>query len=296
MFQQQYGELIYGYPMRVYGTPAEEAAGFYVYAFENERLFRRLRTFKGLAPLRAYLLAYVLDHLVVDWKRAEHEVETVSIETMSELAETAPPCHQSEGDGAAERAAEHRRLAQALGAMAPSKAVVLKLLYIEDYELTPADIQYVAKMSERRVREVVAEIERLRTVVREREASLKQIEDNLDAVQAWIQLYERRLHRINQELQELPHLNGALPAAAERLAAEQSELQRKIRRRHEQRRTLLERAQRRKLTAPYKELAALLNTSGGNLASLIARARRELAERIGRQGHIEAERECHETS
>ena len=284
-FQTQYGELIYGYPMRVYGTPPEEAAGFYVYAFENARLFRRLRTFKGHAPLRAYLLAYVLDHLVVDWKRAEHEVETVSIETMKELAEPEPYFDPSQGDGTGAHPVEQQKLSEALALMPPAKAVVLKLLYIEDCTLSPADIQYVAKTSGHRVREVIAEIERLRTVVREREAVLKQIEDSLDAVQAWIELHERRLHRVNRELEELSHVNGSRPAAAERLAAEQSELQRKIRRRHEQRRSLLERAQRRKVTTPYKDLAVLLNTSGGNLASLIARARRDLAERLSQHDH-----------
>src|SRR5260221_7421804 len=31
-FQAQYGELIYGYPIRVYRVPADEAGDFYVFA------------------------------------------------------------------------------------------------------------------------------------------------------------------------------------------------------------------------------------------------------------------------
>src|SRR5262245_9852070 len=34
-FQEQYGELIYGYPIRVYRVPADEAGDFYVFAFER---------------------------------------------------------------------------------------------------------------------------------------------------------------------------------------------------------------------------------------------------------------------
>src|SRR5579862_3617596 len=85
LFQERYGELIYGYPRRVFRMPAEEAGDFYVFAFEQRRIFRRLRTFEGRAPLRAYLLGFVLDDLVLEWKRGEHELDTVSIEALNEL-------------------------------------------------------------------------------------------------------------------------------------------------------------------------------------------------------------------
>src|SRR4051812_30993801 len=84
-FQQRYGELIYGYPCRVFRTPPDEAGDFYVFAFEQRRIFRRLRTFEGRAPLRAYLLGFVLDDLVLEWKRRERQIDTVSIEALSEL-------------------------------------------------------------------------------------------------------------------------------------------------------------------------------------------------------------------
>ncbi len=45
-FQQTYGELIYGFPLRVYRTPPEEAGDFYLFAFEDGRIFRRLRRSK----------------------------------------------------------------------------------------------------------------------------------------------------------------------------------------------------------------------------------------------------------
>src|SRR5215470_5749072 len=84
-FQQQFGELIYGYPIRVYRTPPEEAGDFYVFAFESGRIFRRLRTFEGRAPLRAYLLGFVLDDLVLEWKRGTRTLETISIEALGEI-------------------------------------------------------------------------------------------------------------------------------------------------------------------------------------------------------------------
>jgi RNA polymerase sigma factor (sigma-70 family) len=280
-FQEQYGELIYGYPTRVYGTAAEQAADFYVYAFDKERIFHRLRTFSGRAPLRAYLLGYVLDHLAIDWQRAAREVDTLPMDTINGFADR--QCLVSESATAAAPTASAREpLRQALAAMAPAKAVIIKLLYIEDYDLAPSDIQYLAQASRRRVKDVLAAVAHLRATVREREASLKRIEDSLDAVQAWIQLYERRLQRVDEELRGLGHGNASSPVYAQRLAEERAELERKIRRRQEQRRGLLDRAQRRKITTPYKDIAALLNTSSGNVASLIARARRELMQRLNR--------------
>jgi hypothetical protein len=78
--QAQYGELIYGYPMRSTGASGR-GGGFYVFAFERGRIFRRVRTYEGRAPFRAYLLGFVLDDLVLEWKRGVREIETVSIET-----------------------------------------------------------------------------------------------------------------------------------------------------------------------------------------------------------------------
>jgi RNA polymerase sigma factor (sigma-70 family) len=279
-FQERYGELIYGYPTRVYGTAAEHAADFYVYAFDKERIFHRLRTFSGRAPLRAYLLSYVLDHLAIDWQRAAREVDTLPMDTINDFADS--QCSLSDSAAAGAPAPAGEPLRQALAAMTPAKAVIIKLLYIEDYELAPSDIQYLAQASRRRVRDVLAAVAHLRATVREREASLKRIEDTLDAVQAWIQLYERRLQRVNEELRGLDHSSAISPGYARGLAQERAELGRKIQRRQEQRRGLLDRAQRRKITTPYKDIAALLNTSSGNVASQIARARRELVQRLSR--------------
>ena len=263
-FQGHYGELIYGYPLRVFGTASEDAADFYVYAFEDGRIFRRMRTFAGRAPLRAYLIAYVLDHLVIDWKRREREIDTVPLDTLGQLADPTPP----------PRATEPRSLTELLDGIEPEKAVVMKLLYVEDWELQPAEVRYLARASKRNVRDVLEDIDRLRATVRDREARLKAVEDALDTVQAWISVYQRRLQRIDSDLAAMP--TG--PAGA-RLQATRTEIERKITRRHQQRARLVSQAQRQKVTAPYKDITALLNTTVGNIASQIARLRQHLKER-----------------
>ncbi len=164
-------------------------------------------------------------------------------------------------------------LEQMLASVEPSKAVVLKLLHVEDYELSVNEIRYLAQQSGRSVAEVVVAVDGLRASVREREASLKSVEDSLDAVQAWIELYQRRLRRIAEDFSALPPTS----MAAQRLREEQAELERKIDRRQAQRAKLLARGRRRKVTAPYKGIATLLNTTVGNVGSQITRLRQELA-------------------
>jgi len=157
---------------------------------------------------------------------------------------------------------------------------VMKLLYVEDYEFQPAEVRYLSQVSGCDVAEVLDRIDRLRATVREREAGLKRMEDALDAVQAWIQLYERRVQRISDDLATLPPTS----IAAERLREERAQLERKVQRRRQQRGKLLAQAQRRKVTAPYKDIAAMLNTSIGNIGSQIARLRRELLTKVGTVG------------
>jgi len=276
LFQQQYGELIYGYPLRVYRTPAEDAGDFYVFVFQDGRIFRRLRSYEGRAPLRAYLLGCVLDDLVLEWKRGERRVETVAIDGIAELPQTAG----LPGAELAETEARRRgRLSvdEMLAGLPPQKTVVLKLLHVEDFELRAADVTYIAEVSGRSVPEVITAVARLRATVREREAGLKRVEDSLDAVHAWVRLYERRLQRITDDLASLPPST----AVADRLRAEVAQLEHKIERRQQQRARLLAQAQRRKVTAPYKDIAGILGTSVGNVCSQIARLRRELMQKAG---------------
>ena len=271
-FQEAYGELIYGYPIRVYRVPADEAGDFYVFAFHEGRIFRRLRTFEGRAPFRAYLLGFVLDDLVLEWKRAERRIDTVSIEDIGEL----PDREQSEvevmnaGNGTGRHQAN---IEQLLASLEPSKTVIFKLLHAEDCELTPDELRYLASVSGRTLPDVINAVDHLRATIRDREAALRGIEDNLDSVQAWIQLYQRRLRRIAEDIGSVQNHSKA----AEKLRAERVELERKIERRGKQRDKLVGQAKRRKVTAPYKDIAAVLNTTVGNVGSQIARLREELS-------------------
>jgi len=272
-FQQRYGELIYGYPMRVYQVAPEEAGDFYVYAFDRGRIFRRSQTYEGRAPFQAYLVAIVLDHLMIDWKRSERGIETVPLDSVEGSMELQQIDTQSSSDPSG------LSLHRVIAALEPRKAIIMKLLHVEDCEFTAAELKYLREISGRSTQDLVAAVDAMRATVRVREAGLKRIEDSLDAVHAWISLYERRVHRLTNDLASLPPDT----AAAQRLREERATLDGKLERRHQQREKLLAQRQRRKVTAPYKEIASILNTTVGNVASMIARTRNEVAQRIRSQ-------------
>ena len=46
-FQEEYGGDIYNFPVKIYGVPLEEAGDFYLYVFDRDRIFSRLKTFEG---------------------------------------------------------------------------------------------------------------------------------------------------------------------------------------------------------------------------------------------------------
>jgi len=263
-FQRAHGELIYNYPVNVYRIGRDQAGDFYVFAFDGGRIYRRLRTYEGRAPFRAYLLGFVLDDLVLEWKRAARGVDMVPLDDADDLPDPADGTTAGSGTAAPGGWLEH-----AFARQEPAHALLLKLLYIEDWYLTATEIRSLAATSGRSIAEVVRSIEQLRATVRDREAALKSVEDTLGTVQVWTQLFERRLRGIDAEL-------AALPTA--KLLAEQSALRRKLERRQRQRSKLLARAKRRQVTAPYRAIAVLFNTTVGNIASQIARARQQLRE------------------
>lgn len=258
-FQQAFGALVYEHPGRVYRLPADQAGDFYVFAFERGRIFRRLQTFEGRTSLRNYLVGCVLDNLFLEWRRGRREPDVITIAAIDDIAEDEP---------------ESTDAIDLLEGVPPSKALIFKLLYIEDYDLTPADLRRLAEVSGRSLRQVLDDVDRLRRTVRSREQRARAIEDALDTVYAWILLYERRLRLLMLEEELAP----SDPRAAQR-RAESEELIRKLTRRRRQRSAALAQLRRRKITAPYKQIASLLNTSVSNVASQIRRLKLELSDR-----------------
>src|SRR6516165_413695 len=80
-FQERFGQDIYNFPVKIYGVPADRAVDFYVYVFERDRIFTRMRTFEGRNGIqfRTFLAYYVLRSLFLEWQRGNRELDTVSL-------------------------------------------------------------------------------------------------------------------------------------------------------------------------------------------------------------------------
>jgi len=70
-FQEEYGPLIDSFPVRVFHLSEADAGEFYLYAFEKDRIFQRIRTFEGRNAIQftTYLSFYVLRDLFLEWLR-----------------------------------------------------------------------------------------------------------------------------------------------------------------------------------------------------------------------------------
>ena len=81
-FQEVYGPLIYTFPRRIFRLPNEEAGNFYLYVFEKDRIFKRIRSFEGRNAIQfeTYLSYYVLRDLFLEWVRTADQVDTVSLD------------------------------------------------------------------------------------------------------------------------------------------------------------------------------------------------------------------------
>ena len=85
-FQDEYGAVIYHFPVKIGGLPEEAAGDFYLYVFANDRIFLRLRTFQGRNNIQfhTFLSYYVLKTLFLGWLRTRRGVETVSLDRSEE--------------------------------------------------------------------------------------------------------------------------------------------------------------------------------------------------------------------
>jgi len=84
-FQEVYGSLIYSFPVRFFHLQENDAGALYLYAFEQERIFKRLQTFQGRNAIQftTCLSFHVLRARVLEWLRTREDVELLLLDTPS---------------------------------------------------------------------------------------------------------------------------------------------------------------------------------------------------------------------
>lgn len=268
-FQAEFLPLIYRFEGSGGG---QEVAGhdFLSFLFQDDRLYRRLESFRGAAPLRTYLWSCILPDLLKQFRAMirRRRLDTVSLdEHAGQFAEasTADPL-----DTYRVPAFDAASLLQQLS---PDKRVLLKLLYIEDFDIETPEVQLLANRSGRPVREVLERIEAAREVVRSREATQRARLDGAESAGQWIRLYERRLAQLEEDLAAI---DSDSPRAV-RLRAQRAEFLQKLDKRRRQRTERLRLSSHTIVTLPTEMLADLLGQPASSTRSQIARVRQEVA-------------------
>ncbi len=280
-FQERWATDIYNFPVKLYGVAPEHAADFYVYVFERDRVFARVRTFEGRngAQFRTFLAYYVLKSLFAEWQRGRRELDTVSL---------SEPVGDAEGDRtledvlpapATERedVASDGPAAALWSALTPEERLDLKLLSLLECDMTNDDVRLLARLSKRTVADTTAEIADVQRSLRAKDERVGELARELDACWGWIVLRRRELERVEDQLRLLAA--GGAVAERRRLAERHDELVEAVAKRTRQRERLVDELRGFKITTPYKDIARLLNTSVGTVCSRIFRLRERLERR-----------------
>jgi RNA polymerase sigma factor (sigma-70 family) len=277
-FQERYGQDIYNFPMKIYGVGAERAADFYVYVFERDRIFIRMRTFEGRNGIqfRTFLAYYVLRSLFLEWQRGNRELDTVSLSGDAMAGDPAGdsglPDEPPEGSGPDPLAAA------TWGTLGPEEQLDLKLLSLLEYHFTPDDVRLLSQVSGRPLRETTALLAEVEAGLRARDVALARLRDDLDSVWGWIVLRRRELQETDERLRLIGAGNHD-SGTARRVRERRHTLEQALAKRLRQRERLLTEIRSFKMTTPYKDIARLLNSTVGTVCSRIFRLRQRLERR-----------------
>lgn len=292
-FQEEYGGDIYNFPVKIYGVPLEEAGDFYVYVFDRDRIFSRLKTFEGRNSIqfKTFLSYYVLRHLFFEWQRSQKEIHTVSIQTPVDssgeetrtLEDILPA--QTATDVDTEESQQTLAAKGILRALSPEEQLDLKLLSLLEYDLSPRDIRLLAKAAGRSIGETVALVAEVQEGLKRKDQKIARLRDELDSVWGWIQLRQKNLQQTDKKMRLL---SETMPTAERiAIAAEKAELEQALAKRYRQRERILQELRMYKLTTPYKDIARLLNLTVGTVCSRIFRLRERIVREFGESETLE---------
>ncbi len=284
-FQDEYGEDIYNFPVKIYRTPLDEAGDFYVYVFENDRIFSRMATFGGRNNIqfRTFLSYYVLKHLFLEWRRTQKELETISLSTPlgdsgegGRILEDILPDQAQESEETAQP--EGTETNELWNTLAPEERLDLKLLLLIECDLTPNETRLLAQTAGCSIQETLALVAEVQEGLKRKDERVSQLRDDLDSVWGWIVLRQKELQEINEKIRRMGEVRSA---TGEKLLQKKQELEQALAKRYRQKERTIEEMRSYKLTTPYKDIARLLNLTVGTVCSRIFRLRERLSREFG---------------
>src|SRR5262249_8250767 len=272
------------FPVKLHGLPEEKAGDFYVYVFDNDRIFTRLLTFEGRKNIqfRTFLSFFVLRSLFFDWLRTLKEIDVVSAETYeTDLAGEQCPAEKTPPGTPPPDSNQRALSADLWNRLTPEEQLDLKLLCLTECDLSLDDIRLLSTISGRSLRETLLLLEEVQQGLKYKDEKLSQLHNTLDSVWGWILLRQKELQEIDEKIR-LPMADRERrnPVVEQKHALEAT-----LEKRYRQREKLVEEIRTYKLTTPYRDIARLLTTTVGTVCSRIFRLRKRLGEEREREGH-----------
>ena len=289
-FQDAYGALIYTFPVRIFRLSEEEAGNFYLYVFEQERIFKRLGSFEGRNAIQfeTYLSYYVLRDLCLEWLRTREHLETVSLDAPVGDAETGGdrvitlqdvlPAPDVAFDTMLEATEYLERVESVFSQLSEERRLILKLLALGSIELEPSDVRAIARLTSRSLQETLALLDEVLEALATKAAKVQEKWDALHTVAYWIHTYQHQI-AVLEEQSQASRVQGHAQAV-EALDTEKAELERKLAWRYRQQAKLHEEVHKAEIRPAFKDIARLLNLPEGTVCSRLARAREEFGQKL----------------
>lgn len=271
LFQSEYGVLIYNYAMRFLKMDYERAGDFYLYVFENDRIFKRLARFRGeRISLANYLKYYVLKDMCMEWLRASSPIlNTESLDDPDSGLENRLPADDD----------SHPRekipwLDCILQIFRQPAFLILRILHLADFPVLAEDVRQIAAKTGRELTDVVKWVARIEHELSEKVVVVDAKADQL-AVIHWRRLmYQKRLIQIENELVAAEHNNQM--ALIQSLIHEKLDLDRKYAWRLRQTEIFMTGASAQTVTMAYRDIAELMMTTIGAVSAKIHKTKARL--------------------
>jgi DNA-directed RNA polymerase specialized sigma24 family protein len=260
-FQDQFGEDIYNFPIKVRRIDKGKAADFYCYCFEKGRIYKRLLTFEGRCSLRTYQYHILID-LCNEWRR-EDKGQAFDLEPLANHKELADIDVLIDDIPWSEFNAF-------LKTLDPEDTIYIKLLSYHEFGLKLSDLRAISKISNKPVDHLMDMLIEIDWKLAQRNETYAERLNKLDEIDGRILDLERKIkHRI-QGQEEFDSARDT----------ELIEWQEKLQWRRRQQEQMLAGYKRVKCEVSYRDIAALLNLSLGKVSERINQIKKRISEHL----------------